>query len=560
MPFREESSQSQFRNWTNICLALPLAAAGTAAIATYLNGKYHISKDIRALYKQKSGQWKLDKAKREGRINFWLALEQHIRRIPHEDCIWTPSRTYSWLETRQMSIRYANWFLEKGVRPGEFVAFFMQNSAEFMFGWLGLLAIGAAPAMVNFNLTGAALTHCVKVAEAKLMIIDEDIQDKAEGNNELKSLGMEIFVLDRRLKESIAGMEARDIPKTVTDAVHDNAPSALRYTSGTTGFPKAVRSPVTRPFQFAFGKFSDMGLKPGPNGDRWFVCMPICHATAGSTAIASLLLGVTLCIVKKFSVTNFWNEVRDSRSTAIIYVGEVPRYLLTNPASPNDKNHNVRLMYGNGLRPDVWKAFRDRFGISVIHEMFGSTEAMMTFINEVRGDYLVGSIAHHGLILRNWYHNIYVPIKIDHDTGEVVRDLVTGLAERNPYERGGEAVVAVPNKSAFSGYYRNKEATDKKFLYDVLRKGDMFYRTGDALRRDSEGRWFFQDRLGDTFRWKSENVSTTEVSEVLGHFTGVIDANVYGVLIPGYEGRAGCAALLIDPEASKGFKLAELLR
>lgn len=457
-----------------------------------------------------------------------------------------------------MSIRYANWFLEKGVQRGEFVAFFMQNSAEFMFGWLGLLAIGAAPAMVNFNLTGAALTHCVKVAEATMMLVDEEVQDRVWSNDELKSLEMEICVLDDHLKDSIAQREVRAIPKSITDAIDDTAPSALRYTSGTTGFPKAVRSPVMRPFGFAFGKFKEMGLKPGPNGDRWFVCMPLCHATAGSTAITSLLLGVTLCIVKKFSVTNFWNEVRGSRSTALIYVGEVPRYLLTNPPSPDDKKHNVRLMYGNGLRPDVWKAFRDRFGIAVIQEMFGSTESMMTFINKVRGDYLVGSIGHHGLILRNWYRNTYVPIKIDHDTGEVVRDPDTGLVERSPYSRGGEATVAVPNKTTFSGYYKNKEATEKKFLYDVLKNGDIFYRTGDALRRDSEGRWFFQDRLGDTFRWKSENVSTAEVSEVLGHFPGIIDANVYGVLLPNHEGRAGCAALLVDRE--NNFSFAELLR
>ena len=538
-------------------LALPLAAAGLAAAAAYVNGKYHIAKDIDALYRQKVGQRNFEREVRAGRINYWLVFDEQINRRPNEDCIWTPTRTYSWSKTRQMSLQYANWFLERGVRRGEFVAFFMQNSAEFMFGWLGLLAIGAAPAMVNFNLTGGALTHCTKVSEARIMLVDEELQDRVWGNDSLEGLGMEIFVLDEQLKGSLAAAEAKPVPKSVTDAIDITAPAALRFTSGTTGFPKAVRAPVARVFAFVYGKFSRMGLNPG---DRWYVCMPLCHATAGSTVVVSLLLGVTLCIVKKFSVTNFWEEVRDSRSTALIYVGEVPRYLLTNPPSPDDKNHHVRMMYGNGMRPEVWKTFRDRFGIQIIHEMFGASEAMMTFINEVRGDYLVGTIAHHGLILRNWYHNLYVPITIDHETGEVVRDPATGLVKRSSYARGGEATQAVPDKSAFVGYYQNPEATEKKFLRDVLRKGDIFYRTGDSLRRDDDGRWYFQDRLGDTFRWKSENVSTAEVSEALGRFPGVIDANVYGALIPGHEGRAGCAALLIDPAVAKTFKLSELLR
>jgi acyl-CoA synthetase (AMP-forming)/AMP-acid ligase II len=163
-------------------------------------------------------------------------------------------------------------------------------------------------------------------------------------------------------------------------------------------------------------------------------------------------------------------------------------------------------------------------------------------------------------LLRRQYQNIYIPIEIDHETGEVVRDPLTGFAQRNSYTKGGEIIIAVPSKAAFLGYYKNPSATEKRFLHDVFKKGDFYYRCGDALRRSDDGKWFFSDRLGDTFRWKSENVSTAEVSEVLGGFHGVIDANVYGVEVPYHDGRAGCAALLLDPEKQNGFDLQALLK
>jgi acyl-CoA synthetase (AMP-forming)/AMP-acid ligase II len=208
----------------------------------------------------------------------------------------------------------------------------------------------------------------------------------------------------------------------------------------------------------------------------------------------------------------------------------------------------VRLMYGNGLRPDVWKAFRDRFGIAAIAELFGSTEGVITLVNVAKGDFLAESIAHHGLILRRKHNNIYAPVAVDHETGEVLRDPESGFVIRNPYPVGGEVIINVPDKTAFTGYYKNQGATEKRFLKDVFEKGDLWYRCGDALKRDEDGKWYFMDRLGDTFRWKSENVSTAEVSEVLGRYPGVIDANVVGVKIPGHEGRAGLAAILLEKD------------
>jgi acyl-CoA synthetase (AMP-forming)/AMP-acid ligase II len=287
--------------------------------------------------------------------------------------------------------------------------------------------------------------------------------------------------------------------------------------------------------------------------------MPLYHGTGFTTAISCMLSGVTLCIGKKFSTSKFWSDIRDSRSTAFVYVGETARYLLANPPSENDKKHNVRVMYGNGLRPDVWHRFVERFGIETVGEFFNSTEGVLALYNGSRGPYTATAVGHHGLIMRRRLHNTLIPVEIDHATNKIWRDPKTGFARRKPYEEGGEILVQLPHEEAFVGYYNNPEATAKMFERNVFKKGDLFYRTGDALRRTSDGRWFFLDRLGDTFRWKSENVSTAEVSEVLGNFPGVVEANVYGVEVPGHDGRAGCAALFIDPAHLATFDFNALL-
>jgi acyl-CoA synthetase (AMP-forming)/AMP-acid ligase II len=256
-------------------------------------------------------------------------------------------------------------------------------------------------------------------------------------------------------------------------------------------------------------------------------------------------------------VSKFWDDIRDSDATLFVYVGEICRYLLAAPPSARDKDHRIRLIYGNGLRPDVWIPFRDRFGIPTIVEMFAATEGVIGLTNIARGDFLAGAVAHHGALMRRRTRRMLVPVGVDYESSEVLRDPKTGLVVRESWGSGGEILVAVPSTAAFSGYFENAAATKKKFLTNAFKDGDLYYRTGDALRRDGDGRWYFVDRLGDTFRWRGENVSTAEVSEVLGKFPGVIDANVVGVSVPGHEGRAGCAALLLHDDK---VDLQELLR
>lgn len=249
-----------------------------------------------------------------------------------------------------------------------------------------------------------------------------------------------------------------------------------------------------------------MDDKDGPDGDRWYSCMPLYHGTSAMALIISLTTGISIAMSRKFSVRQFWADIRDSDATAFVYVGEAARYLLAAPPSPRDKEHRVRLMYGNGLRPDIWDRFRERFGVAEVGEFFNSTEGVFALFNYNKGPFTAGSVGHHGLLLRLLMNNTYVPVAIDPNTGDVLRDPETGFVVRAPYEVGGEILVNVPGKDAFQGYWENEEATNKKFLRDVFKKGDLYYRSGDALRRQADGRWYFLDRLGDTFRWKSENV------------------------------------------------------
>ena len=325
------------------------------------------------------------------------------------------------------------------------------------------------------------------------------------------------------------------------------------FISGTTGLPKGASFPTSRMHSLGARRANYIDQRPGPGGDRWYICMPMYHATGGIGAMTCIMAGVSLAIGKGFSVRNFWRDIRDSESTFFAYVGETARYLLAAPPSPLDKEHKVRCMWGNGLRPDVWLPFRERFAVPEVVEFFNSSEGMLSLFVWNRGNYAVNCVGHHGALLRFITRNTFVPVAIDHETNEIIRDPKTGFAKRNSYNEGGEILVNLSDESLFPGYWNNLEATQKKFDRDVFQKGDLYYRSGDALRRTDDGRWFFMDRLGDTYRWKSENVSTAEVAEVIGRYPGVFEANVYGVEVPRHEGRAGCAALTIAPEQRKNF-------
>lgn len=283
--------------------------------------------------------------------------------------------------------------------------------------------------------------------------------------------------------------------------------------------------------------------------------MPLYHSTAMLLGFAhTLSVGATFAMSRKFSTSHFWDDVRQHGANIIQYVGETCRYLLSAPPRIDpvtgenlDRKHAVRVAFGNGLRPDVWNRFKERFGIDTIAEFYGSTEGSFATWNLSRNDFSMGAIGRSGSLYNLLLGRSVAIVAVDHDTELPHRDPKTNLCHRAALGEPGELLFSLPPKDVearFQGYYGDQDATSKKIMRDVFKKGDAWFRTGDVVRRDAEHRLFFNDRIGDTFRWKSENVSTAEVALVVGLHEDVQEANVYGVELPHHEGRAGCAAVV----------------
>ncbi|ROT42645.1 AMP-binding enzyme [Sodiomyces alkalinus F11] len=541
-----------------------MALATAAALATglaYLDAKYHLSKDMSAMRAHRAIVNSRSAAVKNDRVSPYHAFAASATRNPTAEAIWTRTGSYTWADVLTQSHRYAHFFLARGVRREEFVALCMQNSADYIFAWLGLLAIGAAPAMINHNLADEALLGCLRTSKAKIILVDgneELLKRVADVQEGFQSQGVTTLHLPD-IRDELSRMSSSAPEDALRKGLRPGDPMALFYTSGTTGMPKACILPIAASFSLI--RSNELGLHPvSPKNERCYVCMPFYHGTGGITMLSQILCGSTVCVAPKFSASSFWPDIRASKATWFLYVGETLRYLLAAPPSPDDKAHTARAAYGNGCRPDVWTRFQARFGIDTLGEFYNSTEGPLALRNLARGEFLAHAVGHLGLLMRWRYRDQYVFAAVDPDTGEVWRDAKTGLVVRSPHQVGGEVLVVMPGERPFPGYYGDEKATEKKYIRDVLKKGDLYYRTGDAMRMDADGRWFFLDRLGDTFRWKGENVSTAEVAQVLGAYPGVHEAVVYGVELPCHDGKAGAAALHLDPSARDKFDYAGLLK
>jgi acyl-CoA synthetase (AMP-forming)/AMP-acid ligase II len=321
---------------------------------------------------------------------------------------------------------------------------------------------------------------------------------------------------------------------------------------------------------FTGAKFvaSWIGIKPT---DVLYTSMPLYHSAASVLGIGPVLSsGAAICISQRFSHKTFWPEVRASKATLIQYVGETCRYLHSAPPSPLDKQHHVRAAFGNGLRPDVWDGFKDRFGIETIYEFYSATEAPSGLFNKSTNSFSAGAFARNGSLAELLLGPALPVIRMDPDSSppEPLRDPKTGFCQVCDWNEAGELIFkldAANVSQKFQGYWGNSKATSSKILRDVRTKGDAYFRSGDLIRRDREGRWYFIDRIGDTFRWKAENVSTAEVADALGKHPEIEEANVYGVQVPHHDGRAGCAAIILkdsttSPSAATLKSIAEHAR
>lgn len=427
-------------------------------------------------------------------------------------------------------------------------------------------SLGASPALINYNLVGKSLIHCVKVSTARLLLVDPEVAPKAltkdvcaafdAPNFRNNAFALEYAILEEGLQKSLNYFPPYRAPDTVRVIDSPGSFADLMYTSGTTGLPKAAIQPWSR---VAIGgdlcaRMLSLKTASRKDRDRFYTCMPLYHTTAFTLGFNACLQSATTFVLgRKFSISKFWPEVRAADVTVIQYVGETLRYLLAAPASTDDKNHKVRMAWGNGLRPDVWARFKARFGIETIAEVYGATEGVGATFNINNNDSTDGAIASYGKITELMARKNSAIVLVDWETEKPWRDPRTGLCKQVEKGGVGELLFVLDPKAIqakFAGYLNNEEANDSKILRDVLKKGDAYFRSGDTVRFDQErGALFFIDRIGDTYRWKSENVSTAEVSEVLGNHRAVLEANVYGVEVPGHEGRAGCVAIILHDNA-----------
>ncbi|KAG0217977.1 hypothetical protein BGX33_009008 [Mortierella sp. NVP41] len=533
-------------------VALPVVAAAVPVVM-YTSSKLSLPQDTRLISALIGSKLAYKAIEKSDTLNLTHRFDECYRKFPDREALVFEGKSYTFRDIHLASNRIGNWLLAKGIKRGDIVSLFMLNKPEFLFCWLGINKIGATGAFINTNLAGKPLTHSLKTASASMLIMDTELASQiADSLEEIQQMGYSIY--------SFAGPEQFDFA-TPIDSAHASDADTLEhlrrgttandiamliYTSGTTGLPKAgrfahSRASVGPQFWSRFYRFTE--------SDRIYISLPLYHSAGAVLGIClSWTVGATVILARKFSATNFWEDCRRNNVTVIQYIGEICRYLLNAPEHPLDKTHSIRLAHGNGMRPDVWNRFRERFGIPLIGEWYASTEGTGALTNYNTGPSGSGAIGHRGALARLMDKGLKIA-KFDVQTEELIRDKNGYCIECRPGEPGELLTLidsAEPTRD-FKGYHQNSGATNKKVVMDVFKAGDKYFRTGDILRRDSDGYFYFGDRVGDTFRWKSENVSTAEVSEVLSQYPDCIEVNIYGVQIPGHDGRAGMAAIIAKP-------------
>ncbi len=475
--------------------------------------------------------------------------EEAVDKYPDHIAIEDDRRSLTYRELDAMANRFGHWAQSRRLKRSDTIALVMLNRAEYIAAWLGFAKVGVATALINTNLTGHALAHCLSISNASQIVTDDDCWRRVEDARALSGRNLMLWVVG--LKEEDEADERRSLDKPVRSGSSvrparsarsglTNRDTALYiYTSGTTGLPKAAR--VTharaRTYMRAFA-----GATGATDKDVTFNVLPLYHSTGGLVGVGPALLnGGKLVLRKRFSATTFWPDAKASGATLFVYIGELCRYLVNCPANPDERSHKLRLAFGNGLRPDVWSEFQKRFAIPDILEFYGSTEGNVSVFNF---DGKPGAIGRVPGFLRKQIN--FRLVRFDVDSEEPVRG-ADGLCQLAGAGEVGEALGMIGDdiRHAFSGY-ADKAASEKKIMRDVFVRGDSWFRTGDLMKQDSEGYVYFIDRIGDTYRWKGENVSTAEVEQRLADAPGVQEVIAYGVPVPGHEGKAGMVALVMD--------------
>ncbi|XP_030325931.1 long-chain fatty acid transport protein 6 isoform X2 [Strigops habroptila] len=478
---------------------VPGAAAGI--VSMYLIQRVifpYFWADLRYLLKVLMYGLRVETYRLQGRII--TILDKFVKlaeKQPHKPFLIYEGKVHTYWDVDRRSNRVAQVFLHHGaLKKGDTVALLMGNEPDFIHVWFGLAKLGCVVAFLNFNVRSRSLLHCVSSCEPKILVVGADLLGTLE--EILPDLQKDISVWIMTKDSTFSSVHT--LLDKIEAASEDPVPVNRRSANN-------LKSSVLYIF------------------------------TSGTT-------GATCVLKKKFSASQFWSDCKKYDVTVIQYIGELCRYLCSQPVKEGEKNHKVRLAVGNGVRNDVWRDFLNRFGSVKICEFYGATEGNICFMNHTGK---IGSVGR-----TNFFYKLFFPfdlIKYDFQKAEPIRNK-HGWCEKVKKGEAGLLISKVSAKNPFFGYAGNKRHTEKKLLCEVFKKGDLYFNTGDLMVQDHENFLYFWDRIGDTFRWKGENVATTEVSDIIVMLDFIQEANVYGVSVPDHEGKAGMASLILKQNTS----------
>ncbi|KAI3377479.1 hypothetical protein L3Q82_008651, partial [Scortum barcoo] len=531
---------------TMLALLLYTALAGLAVLSLLLYWRNpYIWQDLTYAIAALHVGMRLNRFRRRKPIYSLLdCFLDQVARQPHKKFILFEESSFTYSQADRESNKAARALAaHAGLKEGDTAALYLGNEPHFVWLWLGLAKLGCVASLLNCNIRSKSLLHCFSCCDAKVLLAGADLREAVEEVlPTLKEQGIRVFILGEdcgvegieSLSDKIQQASDEPLSPQLRANINMKSPALYIYTSGTTGLPKAAVINHERLWMVSFLQ-SIAGVR---SNDIIYIYLPLYHSAGFMMGLcAAIEKGITVVLRRKFSTSQFWNDCRKYNVTVIQYIGEVMRYLCNTPKRDNDRDHKVRLALGNGIRAETWVDFLQRFGNIRICECYGATEGNGGFINYIGK---VGAIGKEHFLHKMGYS--YELIRYDTEKEEPVRDS-RGFCIKVPRGETGLFVVKIGEKTPFSGYAKNRQQTEKKRLRDVFVKGDVYFNSGDLLRIDDEGFVFFQDRIGDTFRWKGENVATTEVADHLLMVDCIEEANVYGVKVPGHEGRIGMAAL-----------------
>ena len=471
-------------------------------------------------------------------LNFF---DNNVKKRPNDIAFIFEGDEITWKEADEQTNKYAGFLKSQNISNGDCFAILMDNSPDFLMLLLASFRVGSLAALINTTVSGEGLKHVIGISDVKLITAGASHLEKlnsALGDSDLKNIpifGMEdnekipdqVEDIKKLSKQFSTFIPYQPIMKDV---------AAYIFTSGTTGLPKAALVDHAKLVKGSFaGHFLCFNFN---KNDRLYMTLPLYHSTGLILGwAASLRSGCTNVIKSKFSASDFWNDVKKHNVNKFIYVGELCRYLMNLPPSEGDKDNPITQISGNGLRPDIWESFQKRFNINKIVEIYGATEAVGMTIN---------SFGRSGMIGRKRSDSTIIHCNKD-DGSPILND--KGFCTKVSEGETGLYIQKISSSAKFQGYL-DTQASNKKILQNVFKTGDQYFNTGDLITLHDNNWLSFADRVGDTYRWKSENVSTMEVAAILNNASGVMDCNVYGVQVDSAEGKAGMAAMNVSDEFS----------